>query len=175
MPSKGRYQGDIQRVSVEGREEMTCAEKACDAFILRVLRKEINLHSRPLINILWFPPPILAQIPRHKHISPVSPAFSRLNTSQRQVAAAMISTTEPVVIAHGTQERSMYYPSFLAYLDIRPAWNRKDHNYRCCGRLLATRIETCLDRRAIDEEHRAKFGRQKLPQFQADCFEGVSF
>ncbi|PSR72688.1 hypothetical protein PHLCEN_2v11383 [Hermanssonia centrifuga] len=101
VPSKGRYQDGIQRVSVEGREEMTCAEKACDAFILRVLRKEINLHDRPLINTLWFPPPTLAKTPRPKHISPVSPAFCRLNTSQRQVAAAMISTTESVVIAHG--------------------------------------------------------------------------
>ncbi|THG92920.1 hypothetical protein EW026_g8158 [Hermanssonia centrifuga] len=108
---KGKFHGNIKRISVLGREELTCAEMARDEFILQLLRREISLLSLPMhvtnvpgqqfIEMLWFPRKKSPQGSRLSHVSPLSTAFMDLNDSQRQVAAAMISHTEPLVIAHG--------------------------------------------------------------------------
>ncbi len=110
---KGKFHGNIKRISVLGREELTCAELARDEFILRLLRKEvslpvhaINVRGPQFIEMLWFPKKKTPQRCTLSHVSPLSTAFMDLNDSQRQVVAAMISTTEPLVIAHGTSKAS---------------------------------------------------------------------
>lgn len=97
----GKFQGGIKRIRVEGREQSTCAEIARDEFLLRLLQANVSLYGRLFIQLLWFPPPNFAKTNQPKHIAPTSDAFSKLNDSQREVAAAMISLTEPLVIAHG--------------------------------------------------------------------------
>lgn len=98
---QGRYHGGIERIHVEGREESTFAETARDIFLLRLLRAEISLCDRLFIQLLWFPPPDLTRENQPQHIELTFAAFSRLNDAQRKVTAAMISSTEPLVIAHG--------------------------------------------------------------------------
>ena len=94
----GTYRGGIERVRVEGREELTCAENARDEFILRLLQGDVRLRdiTRPFIDLVWFPSSDFTRQTRPRHIVPSSLAFTDLNDSQREVSAAMISETEPL-------------------------------------------------------------------------------
>ena len=100
----GTYREGIERVRIEGREELTCAENTRDEFILRILQGDVRLRdiTRPFIDLVWFPSADFTRQTRPRHPVPSSLAFSELNDSQREVSAAMISETEPLVIAHGT-------------------------------------------------------------------------
>ena len=100
--TQGKYTGSAERIRVEGREELTYAEKARDEFFLRLLQGLASLDECPFVRLLWFPPQAQTPLPRTRHIVPDTAAFSALNDSQQQVAAAMVSTTkEDIVIAHG--------------------------------------------------------------------------
>lgn len=99
---KGSYRDDVARITVHGREEATCAENAQDEFVLRVLRGEVQMIGRTFIDLVWFPSANTPRVDRPVYLAPPkTEAFSSLNASQRQVSAAMISPTEPIVIAHG--------------------------------------------------------------------------
>ena len=110
---QGNYRGGIERIRVEGREELTCAENARDQFLLRLLHGEITLEQSPFIDLLWFRTQVLTRQSRPSHSVPSALAFVKLNDSQKQVAAAMISTTEDLVIAHGEWLR---YPNSCIFL-----------------------------------------------------------
>lgn len=109
---RGKYQNDVTRISVHGREELTNAENARDFFVLRVLQGELTLRPRyldsdgrpSLINSIWFPPSS-ARFTRAsvdvRRISVQLPLFKKLNDSQREVAVSMISGSESLIIAHG--------------------------------------------------------------------------
>ncbi len=124
---KGNFHGGIERVSVQGREESTCAENGRDEFILRLLRRESYLQGEEtsrqgqrFINLLWFPMYEPIRISRPQHTPPRDAAFMDLNDSQRQVAAAMISITEPLVIAHGMSKISAKEFSQHNFHQVRP-------------------------------------------------------
>ena len=102
---QGNYRGGIERIHVEGKEELTCAETARDEFLLRLLLGEVSLYNRSFIEMVWFPKQG-NKLGRFQHSAPFSEAFAKLNKSQKEVAAAMISTTESLVIAHGMSLRS---------------------------------------------------------------------
>lgn len=102
--TQGTYHGDIQRVRVEGREESTCSENSRDEFILRLLQGKICIRDSQFINSMWFPPTNFSRQTRPNHTIPSSNAFSKLNNSQKQVSAAMISNTEQFVVAHGISQ-----------------------------------------------------------------------
>lgn len=99
--TQGQYRNDITRVVVHGREELTCAENARDEFVLRLLQGKTTMSNRTLIDLIWFPPETPTPVERSRQTPPTN-AFSKLNDSQREVAAAMISDSQPIVIAHGT-------------------------------------------------------------------------
>ena len=100
--TSGNFRGDIERVRVEGREELTCAESARDEFLLRLLQGEISLRGSQFIDLLWFPSADQGKRqPRPLYNVPSYTAFAKLNDSQKSVAAAMIAENEPLVIAHG--------------------------------------------------------------------------
>ena len=100
---QGQYRNDITRVIVHGSEELTCAENARDGFVLRMLQGKITMSNRTLIDLVWFPPETPAPVERSSR-TPQTSAFLKLNESQKEVAAAMISASQPIVIAHGTSE-----------------------------------------------------------------------
>lgn len=98
---EGNFRGGVKRVCVVGREEATHPEVARDLFLLQLLRGEISIRNRPFIDMLWFSsrgPPI---VPIKTERAEDHPSFAMLNISQCAVAAAMITPTEPLVIAHG--------------------------------------------------------------------------
>lgn len=109
---RGKYQTDVTRISVHGREELTNAENARDSFVLRLLQGKLTLQPRHLdpdggpsfIDSIWFPPPG-ARFTRTsvdvRRISMQLPLFNELNKSQREVAVAMMSGSVPLIIAHG--------------------------------------------------------------------------
>lgn len=100
--TSGGFANNIERIRVEGREELTCAENARDEFLLRLLQGEISLRSSVFIDMLWFPSAQhLTRQSRPAHDISLSRAFVELNDSQKLVATAMVSQKEPLVIAHG--------------------------------------------------------------------------
>lgn len=100
--TEGRYRSDITRVTVHGREELTVSESARDEFVLRILQGTIDLTDSLFIDRLWFPQGVATRADRLTHSPPPSTAaFVRLNQSQKEVAAAMLSPLQPIVIAHG--------------------------------------------------------------------------
>ncbi|KAI0697439.1 P-loop containing nucleoside triphosphate hydrolase protein [Cytidiella melzeri] len=99
---EGQYRGGITSVSVQGREELTCAENAREEFVLRILQGKSKLRDRMFIDLLWFPTANSARAGTPVHPAPPrTKLFMGLNKSQREVAAAMVSPFEPLVIAHG--------------------------------------------------------------------------
>ncbi len=113
---QGQYRSDITRVTVHGREELTCEENARDEYVLRILQGDIKLIGRPLVDLVWFPS--ADSLSRKlQHLSPPSnTAFSKLNESQKEVAAAMISPLQPIVIAHGACQIFLKILSSLQYM-----------------------------------------------------------
>ncbi|KAI0628445.1 P-loop containing nucleoside triphosphate hydrolase protein [Trametes polyzona] len=92
---------DITTVSVVGRQEPTTAELARDAFVVQLLLEQAQLDESKFVRLLWFPPRRSGR-KKDTTLKPTSEAqFGSLNPSQRLVAAAMISSGKPLVIAHG--------------------------------------------------------------------------
>ena len=100
----GTYKGGNKSIRVEGREELTCAERARDEFFLRLLQGSVSLGGRRFIDLVWFPSQTQTLQKRVAHSTSIV-TFPGLNDSQRQVATAMISTTDDIVIAHGEFHR----------------------------------------------------------------------
>ncbi|KAI0090550.1 P-loop containing nucleoside triphosphate hydrolase protein [Irpex rosettiformis] len=98
--TQGQYRSDIKRVVVHGREELTCSENAREEFVLLILQGDIKLTNQLFINLVWFPSGNSARAERPRQ-PPTTAAFMKLNESQKEVAAAMISPSHPIVIAHG--------------------------------------------------------------------------
>ncbi|KAI0343425.1 P-loop containing nucleoside triphosphate hydrolase protein [Trametopsis cervina] len=96
---EGQSRGGFTRATVHGREELTTAENARDSFALRVMQGFILPQDRRFINLIWFPSQ--TRMPARNGGPSESWEFEKLNDSQRQVASAMLSTSEPLVIVHG--------------------------------------------------------------------------
>ncbi|KAI0820970.1 hypothetical protein BC629DRAFT_413785 [Irpex lacteus] len=103
--SRGRYPSDtgsIIGVTVHGREELTVSERAQNEFVLRILQGTIELTGRLFIELIWFPQGDATLADRPPHPPPLdTETFSELNQSQKEVVAAMLSPSQPIVIAHG--------------------------------------------------------------------------
>ncbi|CDO72676.1 hypothetical protein BN946_scf184985.g96 [Trametes cinnabarina] len=100
----GNYRGNIARIRVIGREELTGSEIARDVFLLHLLQGvSLPLVQSPFIQMLWFDAADL----KPRAIRPPSVPLGlehtdfKLNGSQAQVVAAMRSLEEPLVIVHG--------------------------------------------------------------------------
>lgn len=123
---RGRISGTVESVRVIGREEPTNAERARDEFLLRLLRGEISLADSELIQLLWFPTPVvLSRLGAKQRLS--SSVFSHLglNPSQEQVANAMILGAGPLVIAHGSLIYVILGSNASSSLDLlRATWYR---------------------------------------------------
>jgi len=92
--------GNVERVRVVGREELTTSERARDEFVLHVLQGRWSMINSRFIRLLWFPSPVN---PRKTGVCLASTHLSskHLNESQRTVIGAMIADDLPLVIAHG--------------------------------------------------------------------------
>ncbi|OSC98823.1 P-loop containing nucleoside triphosphate hydrolase protein [Trametes coccinea BRFM310] len=100
----GNFRGDIARIRVVGREELTNSEIARDEFLLRLLQGVVpSLVESQFNRMLWFPAERVQG--KAKTSSPVRLRIvnpnGKLNDSQAQVVAAMRSLEEPLVIVHG--------------------------------------------------------------------------
>ena len=104
----GHFEDNVRRIRVVGREEVSLAESSRDIFLMRLLREDVTLHDRPLVNMLWFSQAPLTRSVSAEAVMPTH-AFSRLNSSQCKVAAAMISTSERSVIAQGRLDNIARY------------------------------------------------------------------
>ena len=98
---EGAFRGGIERICVVGREEFTLAEKAHDEFLLHLLRGEKFLQDAPFIQRVWFTTSKNSSSPVRTKSNRQSPQFPSLNPSQGRVADAMISGSDPIVMAHG--------------------------------------------------------------------------
>ncbi|KIK52414.1 hypothetical protein GYMLUDRAFT_77826 [Collybiopsis luxurians FD-317 M1] len=96
--------GPIESVSVVGLEDLTPAEKAQDALLLRILQGKVSILDAPFVRYLWF-----VQTKEDEECLRASTEVfdeteytSHLNQSQIQVVGAMTATTgSPVVVVHG--------------------------------------------------------------------------
>ncbi len=101
----GNFRGNIERIRIIGREELTSSEIARDEFVLLLFQGIIpSLVDSLYIRMLWFATENAS--PRGhpscpSAIPPLGPKFSQLNPSQKQVVAAMLAKDEPLVIVHG--------------------------------------------------------------------------
>ncbi|RPD58061.1 P-loop containing nucleoside triphosphate hydrolase protein [Lentinus tigrinus ALCF2SS1-7] len=107
---KGKLPTKVEKVRVIGREEATSAERGRDDHVLCVLQGRRFLNTSPFVQMLWFElsekvavAALPSLIPKEgiKQSNKASPAFSKLNPSQRKVAMAMISYVRALVVAHG--------------------------------------------------------------------------
>ncbi|KAI0827617.1 P-loop containing nucleoside triphosphate hydrolase protein [Trametes gibbosa] len=98
----GKFRGDIERIRVVGREELTNSELAREEFVLSLLQgTTFSLVDSPYIRLLWFPTShVYPRTHLPTSIAPVGHQFT-LNQSQRDVVAAMTADNEPLVIVHG--------------------------------------------------------------------------
>ncbi|KAI0667024.1 hypothetical protein C8Q78DRAFT_1072069 [Trametes maxima] len=125
----GGFCGTVQRIRVVGREPLTHAELACEEFILLLLQGVLpSLTRSPYICMFWFS----GERAQQRGCSPLlakslGPCFSHINTSQRQVVAAMLSQDgDPLVIVHGPPETGKT-TTIAAALDFwmaerKPTW-----------------------------------------------------
>jgi hypothetical protein len=92
--------GDVTRIRVIGREERTNAESAQYQFLLFSLR--VKRKAPLFVNIIWFPGNSQG-IERDEEINLSYRHAQKLNSSQRQVVGAMLSTDpqDSLIIAHG--------------------------------------------------------------------------
>jgi hypothetical protein len=94
-----KLSGTLESVRVVGREEPTNSERACDEFVLLVLRGERKLRASRFVRFLWFPTSAESNQPRTREPPPSRP-IQGLNASQNDVVAAMTSS-RPLVVVQG--------------------------------------------------------------------------
>ena len=111
MLLKGRLPADVVKVRVMGREASTNAERARDAFVLRVLQGQETLDESQFVRMLWFPTARTSKGKKSKKTQQATgavedariatPAFLKLNASQQAVVRAMIGAHEPLIPIRG--------------------------------------------------------------------------
>lgn len=111
------FGGNVERIRVVGRHELTSSEIARDDFILRLLQGATpSLVDSPFIRMLWFPTGKASPRGHRPTTNPLlGPQFSQLNPSQNQVVAAMLAQDEPLVVVHGESDRSSIWVLFVMY------------------------------------------------------------
>jgi regulator of nonsense transcripts 1 len=95
------FSGDVQKVRVIGRQELTSAEKSRDEFMLHVLQGQKTLRNSTFIRRLWFPSHRKHRSGNRTQNPPALSYISDLNQSQNEAVSAMVSESEPLVIVHG--------------------------------------------------------------------------
>jgi regulator of nonsense transcripts 1 len=99
------FRGQLTKVCVVGKEELTNAERARVEFILLALRGELNVKDSLFIGFLWLPHPThAAELAAPPEYETGDYLDSSLNRSQIQALGRMTSAM-PIVTVQGESTR----------------------------------------------------------------------